>query len=406
MALTGKGWFIWQIARCEGGVPAAIADRAVASGTTHVLIKVAERTYTYNVDRLGSDRAMALATELRARGLQVWGWHYVYGDQPVDEAEIALRRVSELQLDGYVIDAESEYKMPGKAAAARRFMATLRAGLPANTLVALSSYRYPTYHPQLPWAAFLEQCDLAMPQVYWEQSHNPAQQLTRTVNEYNNPALVGFVRPIIPTGAAYGAGTWRAAPDELSQFLRAAVQLKLPAANFYSWDYATAPGHTALWDAVASFRWMDDSGQDVDGPVKRYFEALNTGDVERVLSCYTHNAAVVTPERTRVGHAEVAEWQAGFLADLAGATFTMHASSGEGNTRVVTWTALSDRAQVLDGEDTFGVVEGVIVYHFSRFTLTPTPDATLMPAMPLEAAVPVGKPAGSNSTEKTKKRWR
>jgi len=391
MALTGKGWFIWQIARCEGGVPAAIADRAVASGTTHVLLKVAERTYTYNIDRQGRDRALPLAAELRERGLQVWGWHYVYGDKPVEEAEIALRRVGELELDGYVIDAESEYKLPGKAAAARRFMATLRAGLPANTLVALSSYRYPTYHPQLPWAAFLEQCDLAMPQVYWEQAHNPAQQLTRTVNEYNNPALVGFVRPVIPTGAAYGTGGWRAAPVEISQFLRAAVQLKLPAANFYSWDYATSAGHTDLWDAVASFPWLDSLGrQDVDGPVNRYFAALNTGDLDRVLACYTNNAALVTPERTRVGRIDLAEWYTGFLADLRGATFTVHSSGGDGNTRHLTWTARSDRAQVLDGEDTFGVVEGVIVYHFSRFTLTPTPDATLMPAVEADAPVAAG----------------
>jgi hypothetical protein len=28
--LTGKGWFIWQVARCERGMPAAIADKAAA----------------------------------------------------------------------------------------------------------------------------------------------------------------------------------------------------------------------------------------------------------------------------------------------------------------------------------------------------------------------------------------
>ena len=50
-------------------------------------------------------------------------------------------------------------------------------------------------------AAIAGVANIAMPQVYWEQSHNPAQQLERTVKEYNNPALVGFPRPVIPTGA-------------------------------------------------------------------------------------------------------------------------------------------------------------------------------------------------------------
>ena len=381
MALTGKGWFIWQVSRCEGGDPQAIADKAVAGGVTHVLIKVAERTYTYNIDRTGRDLAQALADELRARGLQVWGWHYVYGDKPVDEAEAAVKRVAQLKLDGYVIDAEAEYKRPGKAAAAQRFMATLRAGLPEGVLVALSSYRYPSYHPQLPWAAFLEQCDLAMPQVYWEQAHNPAQQLERSVKEYSNEALVGAARPIIPTGAAYGSGGWRAAPEEVRQFLRAAKEMNLPAANLYSWDYVATGDNGDLWDAAAGFGWGGVAGgQDVEGPVRRYFEALNAGSLERVLAGYMANAALVTAERTRVDRGSLEEYFSGLLEDLNGATFTIQGMSGQGNTREVMWTAQHDRAQVLDGEDIFGVLEGVIVYHFTHYTLTPTPDATLVPA--------------------------
>ena len=255
--------------------------------------------------------------------------------------------------------------------------------------MALSSYRYPSYHPQLPWAAFLEGCDLAMPQVYWEQAHNPAQQLERTVKEYNNPALVGFPRPVIPTGAAYGSGGWRASPVEINQFLRAALQLQLPAANLYSWDYATTAGNTDLWDTAAAFPWLAGTGsQDVEGPARRYFEALNSGSLDRVLACYVANAALVTPERTRVGRTEMAEYLTGFLADLRGATFTVHGISGTGNSRHLTWTARSDRVQILDGEDTFGVLEGMIVYHFSHCTLTPTPDGTLLPPLPTEVEIP------------------
>ncbi|MEP7357991.1 MAG: hypothetical protein ABI847_12165, partial [Anaerolineales bacterium] len=163
--LTGKGWFIWQVSRCERGIPAAIADKAAAAGLSHVLLKVAERTYAFGIDRTGRDLVAPVAAALRERGLQVWGWHYVYGDKPVDEAERAVQRARELALDGYVVDAEGHYTAPGKAEAAQQFMAHLRAGLPRNTPVALSSYRYPSVHRELPWKEFLASSDLVMPQV-------------------------------------------------------------------------------------------------------------------------------------------------------------------------------------------------------------------------------------------------
>jgi hypothetical protein len=376
MLLNGKGWFIWQVSRCERGHPAAIADRAVSSGATHVLVKVAERTHLYGLDRAGRDVVAPVAAALRAAGLQVWGWHYVYGEQPLAEAEVAVQRCVQLQLDGYVVDAESEYRQPGKSAAAQRFMATLRAGLPLETPIALSSYRYPRLHRSLPWRAFLEHCDLAMPQVYWEQAHNPAQQLARCVREYSDPDLVGHVRPVVPTGAAYGAGGWRPTPEDLAGFLREAQTLRLPAANFYSWDYAASPAQADLWDAVAGYEWQQ-SPVDLDAgdAVQRYFKALNSGSLERVLACYQPNAALVTAERTRFPREALAEWFRVFLADLRGAVFTLRAITGEGSTRHVAWTALAPQAQVLDGEDTFGVLGGLIAYHATRFTLTPTPAA-------------------------------
>jgi hypothetical protein len=255
-------------------------------------------------------------------------------------------------------------------------MTTLRAGLPLETPIALSSYRYPRLHRSLPWRAFLEHCDLAMPQVYWEQSHNPAQQLARCVREYSDPALVGHVRPIVPTGAAYGAGGWRPTPQDLRAFLREAQRLHLPAANFYSWDYAASQGQSDLWEAIAGYDWQPvPADLDAEEVVQGYFRALNSGSVERVLACYQPNAALVTAERTRYPREALSEWYHALLTDLRGAVFTLQSITGNGNTRHVTWTALAPQAQILDGDDTFGVLGGLLQYHATRFTLTPTPTA-------------------------------
>src|SRR4030095_2493032 len=97
--LTGKGCFIWQVGRCERGIPAAIADKAAAAGLSHVLLKVAEGTYAYGIALSGRDLVAPGAAALGQRALQVWGWHYVYGDKPGDEAQRAVQRVRELELD-------------------------------------------------------------------------------------------------------------------------------------------------------------------------------------------------------------------------------------------------------------------------------------------------------------------
>jgi hypothetical protein len=379
MSLYGKGWFIWQVGRCEGGSPEAIADKAAAAGLTHVLLKVAERTFAYGFDRHGRDLVAPVAEALRQRGVGVWGWHYLHGDKPVDEARVAVQRAVQLNLDGYVLDAETEYRQPGRSAAARAFMSNLRSGLPGHVLVGLSSYRYPTLHPQLPWRAFLEHCDLVLPQVYWEQAHNPAQQLARSVGELTNPEVVGYVRPVVPTGAAYGSGGWRATPEDVVKFLAQAQKMGLAGANLYSWDYATSAGNTELWDAAAKFDWstgaVDEPGAN---PVAAYMEALNSGDPQRVLSLYREDAGHVTAARTLVGREELAAWYDELLGQkLAGAVFATTQVTGHGTSHHFRWKAAGPTGEVVDGDDTIGLAEGRIQYHYTSFSFAAAPAHTL-----------------------------
>ncbi len=191
--LNGKGFFIWQVKNCEGGQPDAIAARAQTAKLSHVLIKIADVTLAYGFNQNNADLVKPVVEALRAKGIEVWGWHYVKGDDPDGEARIAIQRVKQLRLPGYVIDAEGEYKTLDKAPAARKFMTALRAGL-GNLPIALSSYRFPSFHKDFPWQAFLEKCDLNMPQVYWEQAHNPDVQLQRSVTEFASTDLVGIIR--------------------------------------------------------------------------------------------------------------------------------------------------------------------------------------------------------------------
>jgi len=363
MALQGKGFFIWQIPNCENGDPDAIAALAQDAHFTHVLVKIADTKYSYNIYS-GVDMVPPLVQALRARNIQVWGWHYVKGDDPLAEADKAIERVRQFSLDGYAIDAESEYKEPGKAAAATKFMNRLRAGLP-NTTIALSSFRYPSYHPQLPWREFLEKCDLNMPQVYWLFAHNPGDQLVRCVREFQ--AMTPY-RPIVPVGAAYREFGWEPAPAEVLDFLQTCQSLNMTAANFYSWD-SSRKYLPDVWNTIRDYPW---TGAPIPSDVTaQYIAALNTHNPDQAVNLYNTTAVHVTAARTIQGHTAIRSWyQSVFTQLLPSATFTLTGFSGTGNSRHFTWTAVSNLGSVQNGNDTIGLHNGKISYHYSFFTVS------------------------------------
>lgn len=362
MTLTGKGMMIWQLSRVEKA--STIVSLAKAAGFTHVLIKIADGSYTYNVDKTtGKDLVPEVVDALHANGIQAWGWHYVYGNSPTGEAQIAIKRVKQLDLDGYVIDAEGEYKTSGRDVAAATFMSTLRASLP-NTPIALCSYRWPTLHPQLPWKQFLEKCDYNMPQVYWQDAHNPAAQLKRCVTEFK--AMTPF-RPIVPTGPVYKYASWEPTSADISEFLTTAKELELSAANFFEWYYGRTI-LTSLWNTIAAFDWGDSSSSD-DYPTQ-FIKALNTRNVTTISNLYASNAVLVTSAKTVQGTANIQSYFSTLLNQkLPGATFTLTGSNTSGNTRHFSWKATSSSGSVSDGKDTLGILDGKIAYHYSYYSI-------------------------------------
>lgn len=365
MTLQGKGYFIWKIPSTENGDVAAIANLAKTASYSHVLVKIADGAGAFNIDPArGLDLVPPLVAALRQQGIQVWGWHYIYGEDPLGEANRAIQRVLGLNLDGYVIDAEGEFKRPGKDDAARKFMDRLRAGLP-NMPVALCSYRFPSYHPLFPWKIFLEKCDFNMPQVYWMNAHNPGEQLVRSVNEFRS--LTPY-RPIIPVGSAYKSGAWAPIGAEIQEFLRAAQNLNLSAANFWEW------GHTRrylpdVWDAVRDYPWSA-----LPPPLditQQFVNALNTHNVGQIVNFYLPTAVHVTSARTIQGTTAIRNWYGTlFNQILPNSRFTLTSFTSAGSSRHFNWTATSSVGSVVNGNDTLGLVNGKIAYHYSLFTVT------------------------------------
>ncbi len=369
MVLQGKGFYIWRIKDCERGNAIDISSVAQAAGLSHVLIKVADGAYTYNYDRNQRlDLVPPVANALRSMGIQVWGWQYVYGDYPSNEASIAVQRVNDLHLDGFVVDVEDQYEDPSKKTAAKTYMRELRSGIGNNIPIALSSYRFPSLHP-IPWNEFLEKCDINMPQVYWMGAHNPGSQLTRTLHEFEN---MTYQRPIIPTGAAYMERGWAPTLQDIQEFLISAKSANLTAANFWEWRNCREvlmPNHQ-IWNVIANFEWSGGSNppQDITGQL---IEALNSRNTNVLADLYADRAVHVTSDRTIIGRDKILSWYHTFFNQhLPNGIFFLSGYSGTGNSRHLTWTAQSTAGKVNDGNDTLGLINDKITYHYTYFTVS------------------------------------
>jgi hypothetical protein len=244
MIPRGKGFFIWQIPRC--GSIQLVADTAALCGLGHVLIKIANGTAGYGVVN-GVDLAAELARALQQNGVEAWGWQYIYGNLPKQEAARAVQRVEETGVTGFVIDAEGDAK--GKAGAMQIYTENLRAeikGLP----IGLSSYRFPSLHPELPWNILRAICDFDQPQVYWMLAHNAGDQLRRCVREFES-----FERklPLVPTGAAFREYGWQPMASEVVDFMRTAGELGLTSINWWEWYDALYVLNNGVWETITGY---------------------------------------------------------------------------------------------------------------------------------------------------------
>lgn len=276
----GKGLWIRRLLDCENGDPERIATRAQAAGFTHIVLKIADGADPYNVERAThGDAAAELIRHLTAGGIDVWGWHPVYGDKPrfkgafqdnyhLREAEEALDRVDELDdagLCGYIFLAQGDYeRAPNRAFKATQFIEIVHAGL-RDFPIALAAWKNPKSHPRFPWAEFRNHCDLDMPQVFWIGAHGEAaHQLENSVRQFAEltPRL-----PYVPTGPAFFEDGWRPSPEDLADFFAKASELGLRAANLFNWDQLVLTGaeptnhkkldFTPQWQAVAEYVWKE-----------------------------------------------------------------------------------------------------------------------------------------------------
>jgi hypothetical protein len=373
MNLQGKGFFTFNLAACEGGEPVAIVAAAQQAGLSHVFVKIADGTKPAGINDSGIDSSAPVVEALRKAGIAVWGWQSIYGDNPTAEAVIAITRTQELELDGYVIQAGEEYQQPGRSNVARQFMTEIRSAL--KLPIALSSFRFPNYHPMFPWSTFLEFCDLHMPQVFWEQGNNTAAQIRESKRQCDS---LPNARPYIPTGAAYCTPGWNPTANEVGDFLNTARNLGLPAVNFFYWEECRA-SLPLLWTTIADFSWPIYAQDNPPGPTNpipqveippdtltdpfllQFLAALNSHNADQTSGLYDTTAMRVWADQILQGSAAIQAGLASFFSGLpTGTVFTIQHAQVEDDMSSFTW-----KAGLITGETMLVVKNGKIVLDYT-----------------------------------------
>jgi peptidoglycan hydrolase-like protein with peptidoglycan-binding domain len=230
--LKGRAMWIWELSSSSGGSVSSIATRAHQYGISTVIIKSSDGTGMW------AQFTPALVRSLHANGLHVCAWQYVYGNNPVDEANAGATAVRD-GADCLMIDAEVEYE--GKYAQAQTYMTALRKAVGYQFPLALAGFPYVDYHPSFPYSVFLGRgaAQYNAPQMYWADIGVGVDTVYAHTYLFNRP----YNRPIYPLGQVYNGPP----PRDIRRFRQDSRAYGALGVSW--WDWQESP--IRAWRAVA-----------------------------------------------------------------------------------------------------------------------------------------------------------
>ena len=230
-AFDGSGMWIWYLARSEGGDVSRIALQAQTHGVTTVYVKSADGAGVWS--QFSAENVAAL----KATGLRVCAWQFVYGRDPIGEARAAAA-AKDAGADCFVIDAESSYE--GRYAQAQRYLTKLRTLVGSDYPIGLTSFPYVDYHPGLPYSVFMGPggASFNLPQVYWKTIGDTVDEALAHTYEWNLP----YETAIFPLGQTYDGP--RAA--DVRRFRQLSSAYGARGVSWWVWQFAS----DSDWDAL------------------------------------------------------------------------------------------------------------------------------------------------------------
>jgi hypothetical protein len=248
-AFLKKSIYSHVLAATLDGRVETIARWLVANGFQALWPKVADGPYPFrwrspfSTGPYAENLTAGMVEILHSFGLQVIGWGFLYGKNPIGEASRAVSAVKTLHLDGYILDAEGVFDSQ-LAAVANAYTITriIKDAVPDVPLALCSWPRIwspktgKEWHPLAVAQAFMADCDVITPMTYWDgespvwaaeflqQSHDQWRRITD--------------KPIIPAGRAYTGDAGKPTKEAIAAFQARADALILGGVSWWCLDQA------------------------------------------------------------------------------------------------------------------------------------------------------------------------
>jgi len=250
-AITGKGLWVWQYGRTEGGDMQAAVDRAVAAGLQQIWVRVGDSQNGF----YAADQLAALVPAAHAKGLDVIAWGFPYFYDPVGDAQWSLAVLNWRAADGEQVDGFSpdiEMATEGVMLSAQRVQVYLGLLRPARGNRPLVATVYPPTDTRLtdyPFSAMAPYVDAYAPMVYWE-CRDPGSAADEAVTRLRS------LKPVHVIGQAFSFGdvggrVVQPGTDEMNRFLGTARQDGAIGASFWVWQDMTGEE----WNALSAYPW-------------------------------------------------------------------------------------------------------------------------------------------------------
>ena len=254
---SGKGMWIYEPAKTEGGNVSAIVAKAKATGLTHLWVRMGSAWDGFNSAAF-LDKLLPAA---HAANIKIIGWDFPKLDPWESDIARATTMIRYTTPSGDRVDAFSpDIETPNEGThltpqAARAYGAALRQVAGADYPLIVTVPRPAKERPNHPYADIVAGYDAIAPMVYW-LDRQPDTDVTGALRD-----LAKFGKPIYPVGQAYdgsseGGRKGVPPPEELWRFMRFAQANGAAGISFWSWQAANTPAWNAIKEAV-EFRIPD-----------------------------------------------------------------------------------------------------------------------------------------------------
>ena len=243
----GKGMWIYEPDKTEGGDVRAIVARAKASGLSHLYVRTGSSWDGFYAAPF-LDKLLPVAHQA---DLLVYGWDFprlISWSDDVKRAKAAIdhRTPGKHRIDGFSADIETRSEGTHiTAQAAAEYGRALREAVGASFPL-IATVPRPSPAQNYPYAEVVASFDAIAPMVYW-LNRQPDTDVAGALRD-----LAPFGKPVFPVGQAYdgrpeGGRPGVPPPEELQRFMRVGLASGAQGVSFWSWQAANAEA----WGAIA-----------------------------------------------------------------------------------------------------------------------------------------------------------